>query len=128
MSCTKREVAMRLAHESYGARYARRTSRGIGVTTPMRAAPPANALRPRISPVPSAESRPSLNRFGNGLPAGNGNAAVLVITSRRICAACVSPQPNPIAPPQSCTASVTGPVMPRCCSSRSTSSTRDCSV
>ena len=94
----------------------------------MRAAPPANAFRPRIRPVPSAESRPSFNRFGNAFAAGNGNAAVLVITSRRIFAECLSPQPNPIAPPQSCTASVTGLLMPRCCSSVSISSTRDCSV
>ena len=46
------QVAMRLCQESYGARYAARTSSGIVRTTPSRAAPAANALKPRITISP----------------------------------------------------------------------------
>jgi hypothetical protein len=96
--------------------------------TPSLAAPAANALNPRINSAPSAMSRPSFNCHGSGLAAGSGNAAVLVISKRRTCASWASAQPKPIIPPQSCTASVTGPSMPRVSNSVFRSSTRDCSV
>ena len=67
-------------------------------------------------------------RFGIVFASGSGKAAVLRITSRRTRALLANAQPKPIMPPQSCTASVTGPVMPACCSRRSRSSMRDCSV
>ena len=82
----------------------------MGRSTPTRAVTPAKALRPRIRPVPSVESRPSLRLLGSGLAAGSGNAPVLSTTSRRIWSECDKPQPKPMPPPQSCTASVTGPV------------------
>jgi hypothetical protein len=85
-------------------------------------------LKRRISQPPGLESRPIASRFGKRLLAGNGNDAVLVITSRFTRAGSRSAQPKPIIPPQSCTARVTGPSMPRCRSSASTSSIRDCRV
>ncbi len=97
-------------------------------STPIHEAPAENALKPRMIHSPIVQSRPSAICQGIFFAAGIGNAAVLVITRRLTCAACESAQPKPIMPPQSCTASVTGPVMPRWRNSAATSSTRDCRV
>ena len=119
---------MRLSQLSYGATYARRTSAGMRRSTPTYDAAPENALMPRISSAPSFESRPNDNCHGIGLASGSGNIAVLVTTQRFTRAGWRIAQPMPIIPPQSCTASVTGPSMPRRSSSAWRSSTRDCSV
>ncbi|MNT18292.1 hypothetical protein D3C72_1534830 [compost metagenome] len=82
----------------------------------------------RMIHSPIFQCRPSAICHGIFFAAGIGNAAVLSTTRRLTWSWCDSAQPKPIMPPQSCTARVTGPVMPRCFSSASRSSTRDCSV
>ena len=95
---------------------------------PIHAAPRANRLKRRISQPPNRECRPIAMRFGSRLIAGKGKLEVLVMMSRRTREGSRNAQPKPTIPPQSCTASVTWPVMPRWASSASRSSIRDCSV
>ena len=67
-------------------------------------------------PLPAAKPLPKRLRLGRDSSIGTGLIRGF------------NAQPKPMPPPQSCTASVTSPVMPRWSSNVSTSSMRDCSV